>query len=212
MNQLSPKRQQLLDFIRWFRQERGYSPTVREILQARHVSSISLVQRDLKVLEREGYIRRNPKAYRSITLTDSTAYGFKVPLLGCIAAGQPIPVPQSDTWHEEPLETLELPADMVSGKGNVYALEVRGKSMIDALIDDGDVVVMQATNSVNNGEMAAVWLRAEQEVTLKKVYRERDHIRLQPANGQMEPMYHNLENVEVQGRVIGVIRRLTNST
>ena len=81
--------------------------------------------------------------------------------------------------------------------------------MIDALIDDGDIVVMQATNTVNNGEMAAVWLKAEQEVTLKKVYRERDRVCLLPANSQMEPMYHDPENVEVQGKVIGVIRRLT---
>ena len=100
-------------------------------------------------------------------------------------------------------------ADMASARGNVYALKVKGLSMIDALIDDGDIVVMQATNTVNNGETAAVWLKAEQEVTLKRVYRERDRIRLQPANSQMEPMYHDPENVEVQGRVIGVIRSLT---
>jgi len=106
---------------------------------------------------------------------------------------------------------LEVPADMASYKGNVYALEVQGLSMIDALIDDGDVVIMQATNTVNNGEMAAVWLKAEQEATLKKVYRERARIRLQPANSQMKPVYHDHGNVEVQGRVIGVIRRLTRS-
>jgi repressor LexA len=211
MTQLSPKRQQLLDLIRQFIQKRGYGPTVREILQARHVSSISLVQRDLKVLERGGYIRRDPKVGRGITLVETLGNAAKVPLLSYIAAGQPISVPQSDTWHEEPLETLDVPADMASGKGDVYALEVQGLSMIDALIDDGDVVVMQATNTVNNGEMAAVWLKAEQEVTLKKVYRERDRIRLQPANSQMKPMYHDPENVQVQGRVIGVIRRLTKS-
>jgi repressor LexA len=131
-----------------------------------------------------------------------------VPLLGYIAAGQPIPVPQPDTWHEEPLETLDLPADMASARDNVYALQVKGLSMIDALIDDGDVVIMQATNTVNNGETAAVWLKAEQEVTLKKVYRERERVCLMPANSQMEPMYHDPENVEIQGRVIGVIRRL----
>jgi repressor LexA len=131
-----------------------------------------------------------------------------VPVLGYIAAGQPIPVPQSDTWHEEPLETLELSPDMASAGNNVYALKVRGLSMIDALIDDGDIVVMQAVNTVNDGDMAAVWLKAEQEVTLKKLYRERDRIRLQPANSQMEPMYHKPENVEVQGKVIGVIRNL----
>jgi repressor LexA len=212
MTRLSPKRHQLLDFIRRFIQEKGYGPTVREILQARQISSISLVQRDLKVLEREGYIRRDPNVGRSIVLAETPWNTVRVPLLGYIAAGQPIPVPQSDTWYQEPLETLDVPADMASGKGDVYALEVQGLSMIDALIDDGDVVIMQATNTVNNGEMAAVWLKMEQEVTLKKVYREQNRIRLQPANSQMQPMYHSPENIEVQGRVIGVIRRLTRST
>jgi repressor LexA len=212
MTRLSPKRHQLLDFIRRFIQEKGYGPTVREILQARQISSISLVQRDLKVLEREGYIRRDPNVGRSIVLAETPWNTVRVPLLGYIAAGQPIPVPQSDTWHQKPWEMLEVPTDMVSDKGDVYALEVQGLSMIDALIDDGDVVIMQATNTVNNGEMAAVWLKMEQEVTLKKVYREQNRIRLQPANSQMQPMYHSPENIEVQGRVIGVIRRLTRST
>lgn len=212
MTGLSPKRQQLLDFISWFKQERGYGPTVREILQARHISSISLVQRDLKTLEREGYIRRDPKVGRSITPVEPLGNTVRVPLLGYIAAGQPIPVPRSDTWHEEALEMLEIPAGMASAKGDVYALGVKGLSMIDALIDDGDIVIMQATNTVNDGEMAAIWLKSEQEVTLKKLYRGRNRIRLQPANSYMQPMYHNPENVEVRGRVIGVIRGLTRST
>ena len=212
MTPLSPKRRQLLDFIRRFRQQRGYGPTVREILQARHVSSISLVQRDLKVLEREGYISRHPGIRRNITLTDRAGDADGVPLLGYIAAGQPIPVPQSEAWHEVPLETLGLPAGMASGRSNIYALKVRGLSMIDALIDDGDVVIMQATNTVNNGEMAAVWLKTEKEVTLKRVFRERGRVRLQPANSQMKPVYHHPENIEVQGRVVGVIRNLTGSS
>jgi repressor LexA len=85
-------------------------------------------------------------------------------------------------------------------------------SMIDALIDDGDVVIMQATSTVNNGEMAAVWLKTEREVTLKRVFRERGRVRLQPANSQMKPVYHHPENIEVQGRVVGVIRNLTGSS
>ena len=197
MTPLSPKRRQLLDFIRQFRQQRGYGPTVREILQGRNISSISLVQRDLKVLEREGYISRHPGISRNITLTGRAGDAGGVPLLGYIAAGQPIPVPQSEAWHEAPLETLDLPAGMASGRSNLYALKVRGLSMIDALIDDG--------------EMAAVWLRTEKEVTLKRVFRERGRVRLQPANSQMKPVYHHPENVEVQGRVVGVIRKLTGS-
>jgi repressor LexA len=208
MVQTSQRRRQILDFIRKFIEDKGYSPTIRDILHACNISSIAVVQHHLRVLEEQGYISRDPGIRRSITLTDRARTAGKVPLLGYIAAGQPIPVPQSDTWHEEPLETLELPADMASDKDNVYALEVQGLSMIDALIDDGDIVIMQATNTVNDGEMAAVWLKAEQEVTLKRVYRRRGRIRLQPANSQMGPVYHNPENVEVQGKVIGVIRNL----
>jgi len=208
MAQLSPKRQQLLNFIREFKQNRGYGPSIREILQARHISSISLVQRDLKVLEREGCIRRDPRVGRSIALAETAGNAIRVPVLGTIAAGQPIPVTQSDAWREEPLETLELPADMASGRDNVYALRVKGLSMIDALIDDGDIVVMQATTTVDNGDMAAVWLKKEQEVTLKKIYRERGRIRLQPANSLMQPLYCRPDNVEIQGKVVGVIRKL----
>jgi repressor LexA len=208
MAQISQRRQQILSFIREFIEQQGYPPTVRDILRSCHISSPAVVQHHLKVLENQGHISHEPGIRRSITLTDRPGHAIKVPLLGSIAAGQPIPVPQSDAWNEEPLETLGLPADMAAAKDNVYALKVKGLSMIDALIDDGDIVIMQATNTVNNGEMAAVWLKAEQEVTLKKVYRERDRIRLQPANSQMQPMYHDPENVEVQGKVIGVIRSL----
>ena len=209
MAQISQRRQQILTFIREFIERKGYPPTIRDILHSCNISSPAVVQHHLKVLENQGHISHEPGIRRSITLTDRPGHAIKVPLLGSIAAGQPIPVPQSDAWHEDPLEMLELPADMASARDNVYALKVQGLSMIDALIDDGDVVIMQATNTVNNGEMAAVWLKAEQEVTLKKIYRERERIRLQPANSQIKPMYHDPENVEVQGRVIGVIRRLT---
>ena len=208
MVQLSPRRQQILDFIRGFIAKKGYAPTYMEILRACNISSLATVQHHLKILEREGYIQRAPEIYRSITLTERTEPTSKVPVMGTISAGQPIPVPQSDTWKQEPLEMLEIPSEMTSAKNDIYALKVKGLSMIDALIDDGDIVIMQATNTVNNGEMAAVWLKAEQEATLKKIYRERDRIRLQPANNHMQPMYHSPDNVEIQGRVIGVIRNL----
>lgn len=204
----SQRRQQILSFIREFMERKGYPPTVRDILRGCRISSPAVVQYHLKVLEDRGHISREPGIRRSITLADRPRYAARVPLLGQIAAGQPIPVPQPDTWREEPLDMLEIPAGMVSARDGVFALRVRGLSMIDALIDDGDIVILQAARAVNNGETAAVWLKAEQEVTLKKVYRERGRVRLQPANSQMGPMYHDPENVEVQGRVIGVIRAL----
>ncbi len=212
MARASLRRQQILSFIREFIERKGYPPTVRDILRSCRISSPAVVQHHLKVLEGQGHISREPGIRRSITLAGRPGRAARVPLLGQIAAGQPIPVPQPDSWHEEPLEMLEVPAGLAPGggapAGGVYALQVKGQSMIDTLIDDGDIVIMQAASTVNNGETAAVWLRAEQEVTLKRVYRERGRVRLQPANSQMEPTYHDPENVEVRGRVIGVIRAL----
>lgn len=208
MAQLSQRREKILEFIRDFVEEKGYAPTVRDIMRGCSISSTAVVQHHLRMLEREGYINRDPEISRSITLGERESHIVKVPILGYIAAGEPIPVPQSDTWSHEFLEALELSYELMDVKNNVYALIVRGISLIDALIDDGDIVVMQATNTVEDGEMAAVWLKKEQEVTLKKVYREPGRIRLQPANSQMGPVYHDPENVEIQGRVIGVIRSL----
>jgi repressor LexA len=103
---------------------------------------------------------------------------------------------------------LEVTADLTRGRKDIYALKVKGMSMIDALINDGDIVLMQYANTVDNGEMAAVWLKAEKEATLKKVYMRPDRVRLQPANSQMPPLYAKPENVEIQGRVMAVIRQL----
>jgi repressor LexA len=208
MAQLSDKRRQILDFIHEFMEEKGYAPTVRDIMRGCNISSTAVVQHHLRMLEREGYINRDPDVSRSITLGERERHMVRVPVLGYIAAGEPIPVPQPDTWSNEFLEALELSYELMDVKNNVYALVVRGMSMIDALIDEGDIVVMQATNTVEDGEMAAVWLKKEQEITLKKVYREHGRVRLQPANSQMEPVYHDPENVEIQGRVIGVIRSM----
>lgn len=214
MAQLPERRRQILNFIRDFIEERCYPPTVRDIVHNCNISSTAVVQHHLRMLEKEGYINRDPEVSRSITLanTGRERRSFKVPFLGFIAAGEPIPVPQSDTWSHENLEELEFSFELMDVRNNLYALKVRGQSMIDALIDDGDLVIMQAIDTVNDGEMAAVWLKDEQEVTLKKVYREANRVRLQPANSQMEPMYHDPENVQIQGRVVGVIRKLVKLT
>ncbi|MCL0047881.1 transcriptional repressor LexA [Dehalococcoidia bacterium] len=161
------------------------------------------------MLEKQGYIYRDPQVFRSIRLAEEERpVTIDVPLLGTIAAGAPIPVPIADTWAAAPEETLELPQDMIQGKEGVYALKVKGTSMIDALIDDGDVVLMQQVSTVDDGEMAAVWLRDEQEVTLKRVYREQGRVCLRPANRMMPPIYHRPENIEIQGKVIGVLGKL----
>lgn len=212
MAQLHERRRQILGIINEFMEERGYPPTVRDIMRSCDISSTAVVQYHLKMLEKEGYINRDPEVSRSITIAEREKHTVKVPVLGFIAAGEPIPVPQPDTWTHDHLEALELSFELMDVKNNLYALQVKGVSMIDALIDDGDLVVMQPTSTVEDGEMAAVWLNREQEVTLKKVYREAGRIRLQPANKQMEPVYHNPENVQIQGRVVGVIRRFVRLT
>lgn len=203
---ISETRDSILKFIQDFINDRGYAPTVRDIVKGCGLSSTAVVQHHLNILEREGYIRRDPQVVRSIQLVERGI--IDVPLLGTIAAGKPIPVPNSDSWVIVPEETLKLTADMVGNSDNVYALKVKGTSMLDALIDDGDIVILEATQTCEDGEMVAVWLKDEQEVTLKRIYRESELVRLQPANSEMKPIYTASQNVEVQGRVIAVLRKL----
>ncbi len=212
MKALSTKQQHIIDFIRHSLVERGYPPSIREIVSECGISSTSVADYNLNILEKAGYIRRHPEISRGIELlTRSPAPGYllHIPIIGQIAAGEPIPVPTPDTWDTiASSETLGVTEDLTRGKEGVYALKVKGSSMVDALINDGDIVLMQYVNVVENGEMAAIWLKAEREVTLKKFYAEPGRIRLQPANSQMKPIYVRPDNVEIQGRVIAIIRRL----
>lgn len=199
-------RQRILKFIRDFIADRGYAPTVRDILKGCKLSSTAVVQHHLNILEREGYIRRDPAVFRSIQLLDMRRT-ITIPLLGTIAAGEPIPVPTAETWQNESLETIDIAEDLVRGK-NIYALKVKGVSMVDALIDDGDIVLLEPTSIVQDGDMVAVWLKDRQEVTLKRIFREKKRVRLQPANSLMQPLFTEPENIEIQGKVVGVIRSL----
>ena len=212
MKALSAKQQKIIEFIHQFLVDNSYPPTVREIVSGCGISSTSVVDYNLNVLEQEGYIRRHPEVSRGIellTLSPALRYRLQVPIIGQIAAGEPIPVPTPDTWDvTASAETLEVTEDLTQGGEGVYALKVKGSSMVDALINDGDIILMQYVNVVENGEMAAIWLRAEKEVTLKKVYTEPGRIRLQPANSQMKPIYTEPDNIEIQGRVIAIIRQL----
>jgi repressor LexA len=203
---LNSTRENILQFIHGFIDERGYAPTVRDILKGCAISSTAVVQYHLDVLEKEGRIHRDPEIFRSIRLSEKKG-SVMIPILGTIAAGTPISVPNSDNWSNQAVETLELPQDMV-GKKPVFALKVKGQSMIDALIDDGDIVLMEVADSAENGEMVAVWLKDREEVTLKRFYAEKDKVILQPANQTMEPIEQRADNVEIQGKVIGVIRKL----
>jgi len=209
MKVLSDKQRRILAFLRRFREEKDYPPTIRDILKGCGISSTSVVDYNLKILEREGHIRRDREVSRGIELLDKERRRVvRVPVIGYIAAGEPVPVPTSDTWEMEPLDMVEVSSELTRNMDRVYALRVKGTSMIDALINDGDIVLMQQVATAEDGEMIAAWLKAEGETTLKKLYRERDRIRLQPANAQMEPIYAAPDNVEVQGKVVGVIRQV----
>ncbi len=198
-------RERVLKFVQSFMAEKGYSPSVADIVEGCGLSSPNLVQYHLNVLEREGVVRRAPGVFRSIQLVQGANVG--VPLLGVIAAGTPIPVPESGNWSEGAEEMLDFSRELVGDGENLFALKVRGRSMIDACVMDGDIVVMEATQTAVDGDMVAVWLKDEHEVTLKRIYREAGHIRLQPANRQMEPLYVDPDNVTIQGRVVAVIRK-----
>ena len=212
--QLPERQQKVLDCIAQHVDERGFPPTVREIGDAIGVSSTSLVTYYLKRLEERGLIIREPSMSRAIqltaTATKETAVGISnnellpIPFLGYIAAGIPINV--------EALagsETIEINRALFGRDiADLYALKVQGNSMIDALVDDGDIVILRHQDRVENGQMAAVWLTDEESTTLKKFYGEGKQVRLQPANPTMDPIYVPTDRVRVQGKVVLVIRQL----
>ena len=209
MKELSTKQSRILNFLRQFLEEKGYPPSIRDIVNGCKISSTSVVEYNLRILEREGYIRRDPEVSRGIELSARNRAVVRVPVIGYIAAGEPIPVPNADTWSTlGAAESIELTQELTRGKEEVYALKVKGTSMVDALINDGDMVLMQHVQTAENGEMVAAWLKREKEATLKRFYLEPGRIRLQPANEEMKPIYADPEDVEIQGKVIGVIRKL----
>ncbi|MCS7001926.1 MAG: transcriptional repressor LexA, partial [Dehalococcoidia bacterium] len=207
----SERQRLILEFIEQFQEEHGYPPSVRDICTGCKISSTSVVDYHLKQLQREGYLRRVGDVSRGIVLNTARAANklVRVPVVGQIAAGQPIPTPQTETWQQfDPDQVLEITEDLVRGRPNVYALRVKGVSMIDALINDGDIVLMEPTPTAENGQLVAAWIRSQKETTLKRYYLEGSVVRLQPANVQMDPIYVKADDVEVQGRVVGVIRLL----
>jgi repressor LexA len=204
----SEKQARILNFIRDFIDTRGYPPTVSEIQESCGLSSKSVVEYHLRALEREGRIRRDAETARAIELSGMGRRARSIPLLGTIAAGEPIPVPTADTWQAAPQDVVDVPADLISSVEQVFALRVKGTSMTDALVDDGDVVILQVVNTADDGAMVAAWLTDKQEATLKRLYREPGRVRLQPANQSMAAIYVHPKKVVIQGKVIGVIRKL----
>ncbi len=169
-----------------------------------------MVDYNLKALENMGLIRRDREVSRAIEVLGHrrNAGVVSVPVVGQIAAGAPIDVPESSASVPDSSETVEVSERLLHGRQQVFALRVKGTSMIDALINDGDIVVFEPTNHADNGDMVAAWLKREGETTLKKYYLEGDRVRLQPMNATMAPIYSAADNVQVQGRVLYVTRSM----
>jgi repressor LexA len=219
---LSKRQEAILAFIQRFTQDKGYPPAIREIGAAVGISSTSVVNYNLTKLEKRGYLTRVREVSRGLRLSRpvnaaggragraANAGLVRIPLLGRIAAGQPIGLPDTvagvGVFGAD--EAIELGRDFVPDHDGIFALKVKGDSMIDALINDGDIVVMRQTDTADNGDMVAVWLKDKGETTLKRFYHEGRRVRLQPANPTMGPIYAESANVQVQGKVLLVLRQI----
>jgi repressor LexA len=199
------KQRQILDFIKQFIQSNGSAPTLKQIAEAIGVSSLATVHEHLQALEEKGLIKRKHGKNRSIELTEKdnnfVSEGFEAPILGFVAAGAPIEP------YTDPNATMGIPSAFVSGKKRTYVLQVRGQSMIEDHINDGDYVVIEQTESANDGEIV-VALLDNGMATLKRFFKEATRIRLQPANSTMQPIF--VKNVRIQGRVVGLVRKYKN--
>ncbi len=209
---LSERQGKILSFVKTFTLDNGYPPTIREIGKAVNITSTSVVNYNLDALQREGFIYRDRTVSRGIRLVEGleeltgAINLVKVPLLGRIAAGAPIEVPEGA--YDSDIDTIELSRDLLPDDDKIYALKVQGTSMIDALINDGDIVIMRHAEDANNGDMVAAWLTDQEETTLKRFYHEGSRVRLQPENQTMDPIYVEPDKVNIQGRVVAVIRQL----
>ena len=207
-NDLSARQRRILDFLGEFMDRKDYPPSIRDIQDGCDISSTSVVDYNLKRLEERGHIRRDREVSRGIELLDGAGRRRRapltVPMLGKIAAGIPIPTVPADVGQET--ERIEVTREQTRGRLDAFALRVEGSSMVDDLINDGDIVVLEPTNTCDDGERVAVWLKDEAETTLKRFYREGGRVRLQPSNAAMAPIYTSAENVEVQGRLLSTLR------
>ena len=210
---LSQRQENILEFIEKFLDDYQFPPTVRDIQSGCNISSTSVVDYNLQILQKEGYLNRLPDVSRGIELLEnayreSKKSSIKVPVLGYIAAGEPIPVNPIASWEADEFDHIDIPAFLIKNKSNVFGLKVKGHSMIDALVTDGDLVILEPALQADNGDMVAAWLEDQEEATLKRFYLEGDMVRLQPENASMDPIMVPASNVAVRGKVVGVIRTI----
>jgi repressor LexA len=197
---LTKRQREILDYLNEFIQQHGYAPSLEEVGRRFGLSSLATVHKHLTNLQEKGFIKRAWNRSRSVELVQTKlgARAVELPLLGFVAAGAPIEAVAT-------AESISVPEDLV-GKKDTYVLRVRGESMIDEQIRDGDFVIVEDRKTAENGEMVIALLGGS-EVTLKKFYRENGLIRLQPANPSMQPLIVPAEQLQVQGVVVGVMRK-----
>lgn len=223
---LSDRQKKILEVLETFQEENGYPPSIREICELADISSTSVVNYYLDQLQEMNYIERDNRVSRGIRLLqplselEGAAGKLKqavedllhIPMLGRIAAGSPLPLPDTDFNRFDAESMVDVARSMLPTREkpeDLFALEVQGDSMIDAMINDGDIVIMKPAREALNGEMVAVWMNSDNETTLKYFYRENGRIRLQPANPAYQPIIiENPKDVEVQGKVVMVIRQV----
>ena len=204
MEKITTKQAETLTFIKKFMVEHGFPPSVREICKGMNLNSPATVHAHLKQLEKKGIIRKEASKFRTIELLVENEFEdkkddlIKVPLLGKISCGSPIEA------IEQPNEFFDLPASLVPPKQTIFTLKCSGDSMINVGIYDGDFVIIQKQKVAKNGDIVAA-LTEDNEVTLKTFYKEKDHIRLQPENDELEPII--VSNCTILGKAIGVYRK-----
>lgn len=219
---LSERQKSILRFIHESMTRTKRPPTIRELCSAANIPSTSVVNYNLEKLETAGYVLRDAEVSRGVRLTekafawlqsmgeviaaatDSISRLVSIPLVGTIAAGTPIITNTSGYTADD---VVEVSSAMLPDAKDLFALRVKGDSMIDAMVNDGDLVIMKSQKLARNGEMVAVWLEDEESTTLKYFYHEGEQIRLQPANPTMSPIYVNPASVQIQGRVVMVLRQ-----
>ena len=227
---LSNRHKKIISFLTEFQEKNGYSPSIREIGESISVRSTSLVDYYLKQLEEMNLIERDHNVSRGVRLnvdpsktsnrvveafnniSSSINELLNIPIVGRIFASEPIPVAASDFNYFDAESNIQIARSLLPARektSELFALEVQGNSMIDAMVNDGDVVIMKKAQTAENGEMVAIWLKDEDKTTLKYFFKESKGIRLQPANPTMQPiMVNNPASLEIQGKVVMVIRKL----
>lgn len=224
------RHQKILDYLSRRQENNGYPPSIREIGENTGISSTSVVTYYLKQLEELDLIERDHNVSRGVRLTSpvkkagervtQTARNIatsinellNIPIMGRIIAGKPISIPGSDFNYFDAESNIQIARSLLSARektSELFALEVEGQSMIDAMVNDGDIVIMKKADTAQNGEMVAVWLKAKDETTLKYFFKEDKRIRLQPANPTMQPIYvDSSADLIIQGKVVLVVRKM----